>query len=110
MSSAGANDVMASVQRVGHYNDPDMLQVRIHPHDVAAASSTFYRGCCYFFCLLLRLLLLRTNVALDDIHVTHVRVTSRLDNLSNIDAPFASPPFASPPFVFSIPERPGTGG
>ena len=54
----------------------------------------------------MRLLLLRTNVALDDIHVTHVRVTSRSNNLSNIDAPFASPPFASPPFVFSIPERP----
>ena len=39
MSSAGANDVMASVQRVGHYNDPDMLQVRMNPRDVAAASS-----------------------------------------------------------------------
>ena len=27
-SSAAANDAMASVARPGHYNDPDMLQVR----------------------------------------------------------------------------------
>ena len=66
MSSAGANDVMASVQRVGHYNDPDMLQVRMNPHDVAAASSAFYRGCCCLLprLLLLLLLLLLTKVAL----------------------------------------------
>ena len=67
MSSAGANDVMASVQRVGHYNDPDMLQVRMNPHMMLLLPLLPNTAAAAAFCLLPRLLLLLlllTKVAL----------------------------------------------